>query len=243
MANETCSELNQLIHRWREDLGQSPALRQQDVEELELHLRDSCDALMGKGLSTEEAFLIATRRIGQAERLEEEFSKTNASRALSLRAIWMIVGAIGFSVAHSIATLTSNLTMLPALSLYREGPALGPCATMIRLFTFVGLIVMGWRLMGRRKRMGRKVLEYSSRRPVLACLAGIMAFALIYVLPELSFVGVSRCLGLVPSRIQGIQPWWMLSSMIIQVAGLPFLLVYLARRYFDRTQTQRNTNL
>src|SRR5689334_23260986 len=64
MENQTSFELNNAIQRWRENLGQSPAFRSENLNELESHLRDSIATLQAKGLLEEEAFLIASRRIG-----------------------------------------------------------------------------------------------------------------------------------------------------------------------------------
>ena len=55
------------IAEWRRYLGDGPAVDIGDVEELEAHLRDQIDALRLTGLSDEEAFLIAVRRLGHLD--------------------------------------------------------------------------------------------------------------------------------------------------------------------------------
>ena len=64
MENQTEFDLNRAMATWRQQLGQSPAYREENLEELESHLRDSIATLAGKGLTDEEAFLVATRRVG-----------------------------------------------------------------------------------------------------------------------------------------------------------------------------------
>lgn len=70
-------DLNPAILRWRDTLAQSPQFRAGDLAELESHLRDAVIQLQGRELSEEEAFLIATRRMGSVEQLEVEFGKVN----------------------------------------------------------------------------------------------------------------------------------------------------------------------
>jgi len=57
------------------------------MEELELHLRDSLSALQKRGLSEEEAWIIAQKRLGQREMLKNEFAKVT-SPAKRLTSSW-----------------------------------------------------------------------------------------------------------------------------------------------------------
>src|SRR4051812_39783566 len=66
MENKTPFDLETAIGNWRAELAHSPAFKQENVDELEAHLRDAVARWKGTGLSSEEAFLIATRRIGHA---------------------------------------------------------------------------------------------------------------------------------------------------------------------------------
>jgi len=70
-------DLNTAVQRWRDTLSQSSQFRTEDLAELESHLRDAVVRLQGQELSEEEAFLIATRRIGSMQQLETEFEKIN----------------------------------------------------------------------------------------------------------------------------------------------------------------------
>ena len=70
-------DLNRALQLWLERLGQSPQVKTENLEELESHVRDSVVQLQAKGLSSEESFLIATRRAGTPAQLEPEFAKIN----------------------------------------------------------------------------------------------------------------------------------------------------------------------
>lgn len=81
MEDQTSFDLNDAIQKWRRNLAQSAAFRSADLDELEAHLRDAIPALEAAGLSAEESFLIASRRIGTRHTLETEFAKINTGRA------------------------------------------------------------------------------------------------------------------------------------------------------------------
>ncbi len=84
MENETPFDLEEAIRNWLNSLLQSSRLRAEELEELELHLRDSVIALQKRGLSEEESWLIAQRRLGQRETLKKEFAKvTSPAKALT----------------------------------------------------------------------------------------------------------------------------------------------------------------
>jgi len=68
-------ELESQIRKWRGHLRSSGSLREQDLEELESHLRDNIDDLTARGITTEEAILISIRRMGDTEALSDEFAK------------------------------------------------------------------------------------------------------------------------------------------------------------------------
>ncbi len=89
-------DLNNALHLWLERLGQSPQVKVEDLKELESHVRDSVGQLQTKGLSSEESFLIATRRAGTPAQLEPEFAKVNRSpRNKILHGVILIFFALG----------------------------------------------------------------------------------------------------------------------------------------------------
>ncbi len=68
-------ELESQIRKWRGHLRSAGSLGEQDLEELESHLRDSIDDLTSRGVTTEEAFLVSIRRLGDTDTLGDEFAK------------------------------------------------------------------------------------------------------------------------------------------------------------------------
>lgn len=98
-------DLNLAIQRWRENLAQSPAFEPENLNELESHLRDSVSAIQAKGLSAEEAFVIAERRIGACPALEGEFGKVNGAAIWFERALWVLLATQLWSIVCSISMI------------------------------------------------------------------------------------------------------------------------------------------
>src|SRR5215475_1863734 len=87
MENETPFDLEDAVRNWHSSLIQSSRLKAEEMEELELHLRDSVSALKKRGLTGEEAWIIAQRRLGQREALKKEFAKVT-SPAKAVTSAW-----------------------------------------------------------------------------------------------------------------------------------------------------------
>lgn len=68
-------ELN--IRSWCDYLRSSGKLSEDDILELESHLREQIDDLIKNGLDKEEAFLISVKRLGNVNLISEEYSKVN----------------------------------------------------------------------------------------------------------------------------------------------------------------------
>ena len=68
------------IAQWRNWLRRRPAIRPPDVDELEGHLRDQIAALVGAGLSGDEAFLVAVKRMGSLDAVSREFAREHSDR-------------------------------------------------------------------------------------------------------------------------------------------------------------------
>jgi hypothetical protein len=72
--------LEEQIAQWREYLRRRQAFHGSDIEELEGHLRDQLTALTEAGLTGEEAFLVAVKRMGSLDALSREFARAHSDR-------------------------------------------------------------------------------------------------------------------------------------------------------------------
>lgn len=68
------------IGRWRSFALRRGSVVESDVEELEDHLRSQIDDLVEGGLRTDEAFLIAVKRMGALDALSHEFAREHSDR-------------------------------------------------------------------------------------------------------------------------------------------------------------------
>jgi hypothetical protein len=70
----------QLMEQWRTAVRRNKAVDESDAAELEAHLRDAMADLEGAGLSADEAFLIAVRRVGAVDAVTAEFAREHSDR-------------------------------------------------------------------------------------------------------------------------------------------------------------------
>lgn len=132
------------IAEWRAAVLHGPAVVDGDADELEGHLREQIADLQSAGLSGEEAFLIAVRRLGQVNALTAEFAREHGDRLwkqlampvrekgertglLVMLAFAVLAGALSLA-AHLIAEATdgvfswylrdASLFILPVLAAY-----------------------------------------------------------------------------------------------------------------------------
>ncbi|MBM3840100.1 MAG: hypothetical protein FJ398_19465 [Verrucomicrobia bacterium] len=72
--------IEEQIEQWRSYLGRRQATHMVDVAELENHLRQQIAGLLEAGLATDEAFLIAVKRMGSRDALSREFARAHSNR-------------------------------------------------------------------------------------------------------------------------------------------------------------------
>lgn len=113
--------LEERIAEWRSYVRRRQAIHAVDADELEDHLRSQVATLREAGLSEDEAFLIAVKRIGDLDELSREFAQEYSERLwkrLVLEADTDSVGgggmkeaavAVGLGVAAGVAIKTPEL--------------------------------------------------------------------------------------------------------------------------------------
>jgi len=68
------------IAEWRAHVAKAPAVNGRDVDELEDHLRNLIDELSEAGLTSDEAFLVAVKRMGELDVVSREFARVHSGR-------------------------------------------------------------------------------------------------------------------------------------------------------------------
>lgn len=77
---DAVTSIDDQIGQWRSYVERRPAITPGDLDELENHLRDQIGDLQAVGLSDDEAFLIAVRRIGGLDEVSREFAREHSER-------------------------------------------------------------------------------------------------------------------------------------------------------------------
>lgn len=72
--------LDTQIDLWRVHMERRATVNTTDVDELEDHLRGQIEALSNVGLSEDEAFLVAVKRLGSQDGIAHEFARENSKR-------------------------------------------------------------------------------------------------------------------------------------------------------------------
>src|SRR5918994_3310351 len=107
------------IAEWRDYVAGSPAVNGQDVDELEDHLRHQIAELMEAGLTPDEGFLVAVKRMGDLDTVSREFAREHSGRLWKqlvlagddgqARAATGWVEAFAFAVAAAVAIQVARL--------------------------------------------------------------------------------------------------------------------------------------
>lgn len=123
-------QLENAIRSWRSSFIESESISRAEVDELESHLTELISDLRQLGLDDHEAFLVATKRLGTARDLREEYAKVNSPSIWSNRMAWMLCGYVAFGIASAVISACSQGVAIGA-ALAGLGPGwIGACATL-----------------------------------------------------------------------------------------------------------------
>lgn len=149
-----------------------------DAAELTAHLFDATDSLRSQGLSEEEAFLIARKRLGEEALLTDEYSKVNTS--VKTNRIWAYM-FIGVNVFFSVPTL--SLGLLAASNLYFF-KALGDSALGASIITVCHVLfcVLVWTVVINKRTISYFIEKQVEVNPVrISCLSFIPLLAIFVI--------------------------------------------------------------
>jgi hypothetical protein len=181
MENTASFDLTRAIQQWREQLGQAPALRRENLDELESHLADSIADLQSRGLSARESFMVATQRLGREEALQAEFRKVNSGKVWLDRMLWMLTGiqvwALVSNLVGSISTGAVSLGLIRGnFDFAGHGSTLPALLFAVaRLLAVAGSLAICWWLVVRKgPALGSWIGRFLEGRTKLAVLCGML---------------------------------------------------------------------
>jgi hypothetical protein len=137
-------DLNEKISMWRSNLARSETLAGSDIDELESHLHEEIEQLTALKLSDEEAFLVATHRLGTTDSLATEYEKINSSLKFKRRLSLMIAGILAYLLATYFAFSASKVWVWLAAIGGLRGFKLGFIGFISQILTLVATIFFGY---------------------------------------------------------------------------------------------------
>src|SRR5687767_13010931 len=152
-------DLEARLQQWKKSFTNTAAMRNADIEELEHHLRDSMASLTSLGLSPQEAFIIATHRVGAPALVAGEFAKVDGGPRWYQQASWMTAGALGYAVLGLVIGAMASLSRVVTLLAGGKGVAVGYTAVAI---TCIGWSVVAAWLYRRQTDGGRRLTNVSA---------------------------------------------------------------------------------
>lgn len=226
MANPTEYDLNEAINQWRSSLASSPGISTADLEELESHLRDTVEELKTTGLAADEAFLIARKRLGGCNEIQEEFEKSNPSRVWAERAFLMVgfmlltfLLSSAFSCLGTVATAGVVPFVSPGVWLTTAGVTAKAIFDLIGLWVLARIITQGGFRITRTCELIRKYPVKCVLSIVFACLAVRTVDAGLHIV-------LFRTLG--PADIGHLTLWTSAETLVQQL--LFYVVIILAVR-------------
>jgi hypothetical protein len=210
-------DLEKCISDWKRSFQQSCSICEESIEELESHLRESIDDLRRKGLNEEEGFIIATKRLGHAAKLEREYKKNGLVGANQDRLIWMLSGYLGITLCGIFATaIVSSLWAVMAYAGF-GATITGVVATAFQLFFWVALAAIVYRI--------KEAPFVFGKFPVMSLLAMFVAMV---TLPFVSPLVTSMQARIVEPKLMIETYYWVgFGSFAIQLLIYAFCFVAL----------------
>jgi hypothetical protein len=231
-------DLNAAIAGWRQALHRQTAMRAQERDELESHLRDATADWQARGLSPAEAFAVARHRLGEPLDLGEEFGRAHPERVWLERAVWILVGAgllmQPFGLASAISIWISAILNVVALPSW----AVVPMLLMLRYGVLAALAACLWRAL-RRPEQRARLARWTLRQPFWTASALIAVTAVLPAASDLLSNAAVRW-PLPPDGMRHLMEAWGVAGLLtrgLHVVALSIGLVWLARRWLQARAT------
>ena len=234
MESSPLFDLNEAIRRWRERLIQLRSFGADDLEELENHLRESVAELQAGGLGLEEAFLVASERLGPDRRLAQEYAKTNARRIWTGRAVWILGGVVASKVLTALVGTGLGFVFNAIMWLGLDARLVVTLDLVVQWTITAACIGLGCWLMARRNRRLMGTVRQCFQRPIwtgVALVLALMGLQILSVLvPHWWQQHLHRAATLATADNATFHAWGfsaMVLNRLVWVAAIPLLAAYL----------------
>jgi hypothetical protein len=142
-------DLSKSSDQWREHLRRGGGCSEDDIAELEEHLHEEMKSLEKLGLSKDEAFLVAARRLGQVDLLAEEFKKVNVQAMSFARLRWMAVGVLAYLLGEKLLFITYQTIATLSASAGLSGYGFAAAGFTLSAAFLAGVAILAYRTAAR----------------------------------------------------------------------------------------------
>ena len=241
MENQTPFDLDQALSQWRASLQNLGGLGAEELEELEGHLRESISVLHARGLSVQEAFMIATRRLGSERQLSAEFAKANPQRTWIERSMWMVAGVLAAYTLSAVTAPVTSIVLNCAIWSGLNEHIVGALHFLAHWFVWAGAAAIAYWVVNRHFSWLDRSVQACIQRPVLGglelfigleCLQYGMAYVNRLAEPLFSFFSGHRAPISQPNEavINRWVYWGYFLTQLLWLAAGPLLAGYAWRK-------------
>lgn len=163
-------DLENAINDWMSSLLTIDSMSAESRLEIEEHLRQSIDTLSKGGLTQEESFVIATRRMGAPNALADEFEKVQGTNGLQKRLTWMLFGYLAIQTMSTLIGSTLSASGVALIWIGSSGAiaAVGSC--LLAILIWLGFL---WSIQRQSSPFSRWFVPEQGSISTLLFLAGI----------------------------------------------------------------------
>jgi len=230
MGNNRMFQLEDQLQNWTRNLNSLESMQRHDVEELEQHLRDSIAMLKSDSLSEEEAFLIATHRVGKPDELEREFGKINVGYLWTRRLIWMLSGFLFFEISGRFFEALSSIGQAFAAIMGGGAATWAYVPIGITWFCWFSFAFLLWRRKGAESAGNTVVQFFSKTRGTVITLVATLLVVMITAVDLFSKVVANNMTSGMQERSEYFFTMALSISLIEFLLPIVFLIVLLKLR-------------
>jgi hypothetical protein len=230
MGEKNMFDLKKEIAKWRMTLSKKQTCDKSDLDELESHLEDEIDQLKLKGLSEQEAFLVAAHRLGNTDELADEFAKVNESLILRKKLFYAGCGIFACFAAIYAADAVLKISLLLAVALGLRGYTAGTFGSVFALI-LLGLIMVLLYVVAKKNDFKGKWFSKTADSlkgkvilltTVLALMIALSAVGIIFPSVVARTVGVNEYAQIIKSTLFVKQFCWLIAPVLLMI-----FLIYL----------------
>jgi hypothetical protein len=174
----TSFNLRQSIDGYINSLKAKGSITNSDAQELTAHLFDATSSLKAAGLSDDETFIIATKRLGKEELLTEEYSKVNGS--INTNKVWAYV-CIGFNWIFSIYTLLYIGIAFFYKLVYDKVQDVGNGSIIVAAFNVL-ICIITWYAVSKKNAISNFIEKQVTTNSIRTVFSSFVLLALVFVL-------------------------------------------------------------